>query len=92
MGFMELFNNENIVPSVGLTISTREFSSSPDGNTVKVQLIQPKSNKPLPCVYYIHGGGMMVLSCYDGNYRAWGKIIAACGVNVVMVDFHDYYT
>jgi acetyl esterase len=92
MGFMELFDNENIAPSAGLTISTREFSSSPDGNTVKVQLIQPESDKPLPCVYYIHGGGMMVLSCYDGNYRAWGKIIAACGVNVVMVDFRNCVT
>ena len=88
-GFMELFDNEDIAPSAGLTVSTREFSSSPNGNRVKIQLIQPESNNPLPCVYYIHGGGMMVMSCYDGNYRAWGKIIAACGVNVAMVDFRN---
>jgi acetyl esterase/lipase len=91
-GFMELCDNEDIAPSEGLTISTKEFSSSPDGNTVKIQLIQPKSDQPLPCVYYIHGGGMMVMSCYDGNYRAWGKIIAACGVNVAMVDFRNCVT
>jgi hypothetical protein len=30
---------------------------------------------------------MMTLSCYDGMYRAWGKVIAANGVAVVMVDF-----
>jgi acetyl esterase/lipase len=43
----------------------------------------------LPCVYYIHGGGMAALSCYDGNYRAWGKIIAARGVAVAMVDYRN---
>lgn len=90
--FMEIFDNEDIAPSAGLTISSREFISSPDGNTVKIQLIQPESDEPLPCVYYIHGGGMMVMSCYDGNYRAWGKIIAACGVNVAMVDFRNCVT
>jgi acetyl esterase/lipase len=88
-GFMELSDNEDIAPSAGLTISTREFTSEPDGNTVKVQLIQPDAEEALPCVYYIHGGGMMMMSCFDGNYRAWGKIIAAQGVNVAMVDFRN---
>jgi acetyl esterase len=43
----------------------------------------------VPCVYYIHGGGMTIMSCYSGNYRAWGKIIAANGVAVAMVDFRN---
>jgi len=87
--FMALCDSEEFAPSDGLTISTREFTSQPDGNTVKIQLIQPESNEPLPCVYYIHGGGMMVMSCFDGNYKAWGRIIAAQGVNVAMVDFRN---
>jgi acetyl esterase len=91
-GFLEHFDNEDIAPSAGLTISTREFNSSPDNNTIKIQLIQAKSDEPLPCVYYIHGGGMSNMSCYDGHYRAWGKIIAACGVNVAMVDFRNCVT
>ena len=45
--------------------------------------------KHLACVYYIHGGGMASLSCFDGIYRGWGKIIAANGVAVVMVDFRN---
>ncbi len=90
--FLERFDNEDIAPSAGLTISTKEFTSSPDGNSIKIQLIQAKSDEPLPCVYYIHGGGMMAMSCYDGHYRAWGKIIAACGVNVAMVDFRNCVT
>jgi acetyl esterase/lipase len=32
---------------------------------------------------------MAALSCYDGNYRAWGRIIAANGVAVAMVDFRN---
>jgi acetyl esterase len=88
-GFMEMCDNEDIAPSAGLTISTREFTSEPDGNTIKLQLIQPDSSEPLPCVYYIHGGGMQAMSCFDGNYRAWGKIIAAQGVTVAMVDFRN---
>ena len=45
-----------------------------------------------PRVYYIHGGGMQSMSCYDGNYRAWGRIIAAQGVAVAMVDFRNALT
>jgi acetyl esterase len=91
-GFMEMCDNEDIAPSTGLTITTREFTSAPDGNTIKLQLIQPESAEPLPCVYYIHGGGMQAMSCFDGNYRAWGKIIAAQGVTVAMVDFRNSVT
>jgi len=90
--FMEMCDTEDVAPSASLTITTREFTSEPDGNTIKIQLIQPESTEPLPCVYYIHGGGMRMMSCYDGNYRAWGKIIAAQGVTVAMVDFRNAIT
>ncbi|MEZ5558087.1 MAG: alpha/beta hydrolase [Pseudomonadales bacterium] len=88
-GFMNMFDNEEVAPSTGLDISTREFTSAPDGNTIKVQFIRPESAERLPCVYYIHGGGMQVMSCFDGVYRAWGRIIAAQGVAVAMVDFRN---
>jgi acetyl esterase len=90
--FMDMCDNEHIAPSTGLTITTHEFDSTPDGNTIKIQLIQSESAEPLPCVYYIHGGGMQTMSCYDGNYRAWGKIMAAQGVTVAMVDFRNSIT
>ena len=86
---MEMCDNEDIAPSAGLTIETHRFPSRPDGNTVQIQFIRPEGGEPLPCVVYLHGGGMQVLSCYDGNYRAWGKIIAAQGVAVAMVDFRN---
>ena len=90
--FMDAFDNEDVAPSAGLDISTREFTSAPDGNTIKVQFIRPQSDEPLPCVYYIHGGGMQSMSCFDGMYRSWGKIIANQGVAVAMVDFRNCMT
>eukprot|EP00903_Cladosiphon_okamuranus_P003106 g3104.t1 len=85
----EMMDNDVLAPSEGLSISEHEFTSNPDGNTIKMRLVRPDSDTPLPCVYYIHGGGMAALSCYDGNYRAWAKIIAAQGVAVAMVDFRN---
>jgi acetyl esterase/lipase len=88
----EAADNEQIAPSRGLSIRTERFTSQPDGNTIQVQFIRPEGDAVLPCVYYIHGGGMQTMSCYFGNYRAWGKIIAAQGVAVAMVDFRNALT
>ena len=86
---LDLIDDETIAPSAGLDIRTIEISSQPDGNTIKIQFIRPDTDERLPCVYYIHGGGMTVMSCFDGMYRAWGRIIAARGVAVAMVDFRN---
>lgn len=86
---MELCDSEEIAPSTGLEIKDLDFTSEPDGNTARIQFIRPTSDEKLPCVYYIHGGGMSSLSCYLGNYRAWGRMIAAQGVAVAMVEFRN---
>ena len=85
----EGIDNEAVAPSAGLATRTERFTSSPDGNTVNIQFIRPDNGERLACVYYIHGGGMVTNSCYEGMYRAWGKIIAARGVAVAMVDFRN---
>ena len=85
----DMVDNEVVAPSAGLRITTERFQSAPDGNWVNIQYIRPDTDETLPCVYYIHGGGMMVMSCYDGLYKAWGRIIAARGVAVAMVDFRN---
>jgi acetyl esterase len=87
--FMALCDTEEAAPSAGLHISTQSIPSSPDGNTVNLQIIRPVGDEVVPCIYYIHGGGMTNLSCFDGMYRGWGKLIAANGVAVVMVDFRN---
>jgi acetyl esterase len=87
--FLEMCDNETIAPSAGLTIRSESVVSNPDGNKINIQFIRPDNSERLPCVYYIHGGGMYMMSCYDKNYQAWGKIIAANGVAVAMVDFRN---
>jgi acetyl esterase len=99
---MERCDTEEFAPSTGLTWRTVEFTSQPDGNTVKINFIRPEPDgrdddreggggpgAALPCVYYIHGGGMASMSAFTGNYRAWGKLVAANGVAVAMVDFRN---
>jgi acetyl esterase len=86
---LKFFDDEKVAPSAGLSISTKEVVSAPDGNTINIQFIRPDHAQRVPCVYYIHGGGMVAMSCYDGNYRAWGRIIASHGVAVAMVDFRN---
>lgn len=92
MAMFTLMDNEDIAPSKGLKITTETFVSEPDGNTIKIQYIRPDNNERLPCVVYIHGGGMQSMSCYDGMYKSWGRIIAAQGVAVAMVDFRNCLT
>lgn len=87
--FLAACDDEAIAPSTGLRISDHSVLSEPDGNKINVRFIRPESGGPLPCVYYIHGGGMQTLSCYYGNYQAWGRILAAQGVAVAMVDFRN---
>ena len=86
---MDMVDNETVAPSAGLNIRTERFTSSPDGNQINIQFIRPDTAERLACVYYIHGGGMQSMSAFDGMYRAWGKIIAAQGVAVAMVDFRN---
>jgi acetyl esterase/lipase len=87
--FLESADDEAVAPSKGLAVSERSFVSSPDGVTIKLRITRPEGAATLPCVYYIHGGGMASSSCYDGHYRAWAKIMAAQGLVVVMVDFRN---
>lgn len=87
--FMDMCDSEDIAPSAGLRMHSEKIVSAPDGNTINLQVIRPDTDETVACVYYIHGGGMASLSCYDGLYRGWGKIIAANGVAVVMVDFRN---
>ena len=93
---LELFTEEEaeaVAPSAGLTITTETFVSQPDGNTINVSLMRPhrsgQSGQPMPCVYYIHGGGMALMSAFDPTYQAWGRMIANQGVAVAMVDFRN---
>lgn len=87
--FLDMSDSESIATSRGLRIHTEQIRSEPDGNSINIQFIRPDTDECVACVYYIHGGGMERMSCYDGNYKAWGRMIAANGVAVAMVDFRN---
>lgn len=82
-------DTEEAAPSTGLTIKQHDFASAPDGNTINVTMTRPDGDGSLPCVYYIHGGGMQSMSAHNGMYRVWARIIANCGVAVAAVDFRN---
>lgn len=85
----DAMDSEEIAPSAGLVVRTETFTSAPDGNAVKIQYFRPDNDHTVPCVYYIHGGRMEMNSCYQGNHRTWGRMIAAHGLAVAMVDFRN---
>ncbi|MGP8010465.1 MAG: esterase, partial [Acidimicrobiales bacterium] len=68
--FMNEADNEDVAPSQGLSITSREIVAQPVGNHINLRIIRPENHDVLPCVYYIHGGGMVTLSCYFGAYSA----------------------
>ena len=87
--WLDTFDDEQAAPSTGLVVHTLAITSQPDGNDINLLVTRPAGDECLPCVYYIHGGGMQSLSCFDGIYKAWARLIAANGVAVIMVDFRN---
>jgi acetyl esterase/lipase len=85
-------DTEEAASSQGLAITVHEFVSSPNGNAVNVRYVRPDTDDVLPCLYYIHGGGMQNGSAFDAMYRIWARVLAAEGLAVAMVDFRNSVT
>ena len=85
----DMCDDETIAPKEGLKIYTKQVASSPDNNLINLQVIRPDNDQPLPGLVYFHGGGMRMLSCFDGNYKCWGRMLAHNDLVVVMVDFRN---
>jgi len=92
VAMFDMLDSEDVAPSKGLDVSTIDFTSTPDGNTVQLRFVRPQTDEFLACVYYIHGGGMASMSCFDGMYRSWARILAHQGVAVAAVDFRNSTT
>ena len=88
-GMLDSMDGEDVAPSSGITPEVLSIASSPDGNAIPILIDRPANGDALPCVCYIHGGAMQCLSCRNGNYRAWSRLIAAHGVVVAMIDFRN---
>lgn len=89
---LDQMDNEAVASSSGLTSRWESLVSAPDANTIRLHFIRPDNSEIVACVYYIHGGGMANLSAERGSYKAWGRVIAAQGVAVAMIDFRNCVT
>ena len=89
MAWLETCDAEPYAPQSRMKVELVQCTSQPDGNVINLQIIRQANEEKHPCIYYIHGGGMMSMSCIYGNFRAWGEILAATGLCVVMVDFRN---
>ena len=64
----------------------------PDENAVRFVFHRPSAvskSTTLPCVVYLHGGGMVAQSCFYAHYRAWARLLARQGLAVLLVDFRN---
>lgn len=87
--FWALIDTEEVASFDGLTITTHEYTSDPDGNVVPVSFVRPDSANAVPCVYYLHGGGMQSGSAFSGRFPPLARTLAGEGVAVAMPDFRN---
>jgi acetyl esterase len=61
-----------------------------DDNDIKLHIYRPTGvSGPLPCLVYIHGGGMTIINAYNPVHNAWRKDLAATGMVCIGVDFRN---
>ena len=70
-----------------------ETISGVDGNPIALRIYRPADGAgPLPCVVYLHGGGMTISRAFGKIHRRWSRDLAATGMVVVGVDFRNACT
>ncbi len=61
-----------------------------DGNDISLSIHKPKNaSGPLPCVYHIHGGAMVILEAAGALATRWRDELSAAGMVVVGVEFRN---
>jgi len=61
-----------------------------DGDDIKLYIHRPtQASGALPCVYHLHGGGMVMMSAADLGYVRWRDELAARGLVVVGAEFRN---
>lgn len=64
-----------------------------DGNDIALRIYRPPVQQgPLPCIVYVHGGGMTILDSFNKVHRQWCGDLASTGMVVIGVDFRNAYT
>ena len=78
--------------SAGLESSTHT-TVGVDGNTIVLDFVRPAAVEGhIPCIYYIHGGGMASMSMRNACFRQLARLLARQGVAVCLVEFRNSVT
>lgn len=79
----------DLPPITNVTRRT-EVIKGVDGNDINLYIHTPQNvSGPVPCVYHLHGGGMVVLTAAGPTYVRWRDELAAVGMVVVGVEFRN---
>lgn len=76
-------------PIEGVDRSTQTIQGV-DNNDITLSISRPQGDTgPLPCVLYIHGGGMGILNANTGHYVRLRDHLAAAGLVAISVEFRN---
>lgn len=80
---------DGLPPVEGVTSETITVTAR-DGYQLKLYVHRPETaGRPLPCVYHVHGGGMVLIEAAGPCYRRWRDELAASGLVVVGIEFRN---
>jgi len=91
VGFEALFAGlvAGLPPVEGVTSETITVPGR-DGYQIKLYVHRPTgASGPLPCIYHVHGGGMVLIGAAGPCYDRWRSELAATGMVVVGVEFRN---
>jgi acetyl esterase/lipase len=78
----------DLPPVEGVSSSTTTIDGP--GGELNLYVHRPAdASGPLPCIYHLHGGGMVVQDAANGLYVRWRDELAATGLVVVGVEFRN---
>jgi acetyl esterase len=64
-----------------------------DGHEIVLHVFRPSEVEgTLPCVVYVHGGGMTILDADNAVHQQWSRDLAATGLVVVVPAFRNAWT
>lgn len=91
MGFEGLFAAlYTDLPPIDNVERRTEVIKGVDNNDIKLYIHKPLNiSGTLPCIYHIHGGGMVLLEAAGPCYTRWRDELSALGMVIVGVEFRN---
>ena len=90
-GFEAFFETifSTVKPIEGIERTTETLKGE-DGHDITLYVHRPENvSKDIPCVYHLHGGGMVMLQAKKPAYAHWRDCLSATGMVVVGVEFRN---